>query len=246
MELYYSPTLFDEKRVRLTGPEARHISRVLRHRAGDVIWVTDGRGRECEVLLDSIGRDLVTGNVQKTRVRPREPVHRIGLAQAVLKGDKLSQVCEAATELGITEFIPVRTARTVSRLSGPRLQRLRQVALAAMKSSTGTVLPEIGPGVDLEGLLQAAGRYDQTLVAYEEERCSELASVLKPDAGSLLIVIGPEGGFEPDEVARLKQVGAGSFTLGPRRLRAETAGVVAVAAVLQLLGEMCRKEETTS
>ncbi len=245
MELFFCPERPVHGRVELRGAEAGHISRVLRHRPGDLIHVTDGQGSEYEVVLDSVTRERVSGTVKKTRVRPREPRQRIGLAQAVLKGDKLARVCEGATELGITQFIPAVTARTVGRLGEARRARLRQVALAALKSSTGTMLPDITPVTDLEGLVGLAEQYDQTVVGYEEERCARLSSVLRPDAGSVLVVIGPEGGFEPQEISFLSRAGAGVFTLGPRRLRAETAGVVAVGAVMQLLDETCRREETT-
>jgi 16S rRNA (uracil1498-N3)-methyltransferase len=221
------------------------VGRVLRHRAGDVIYVTDGRGKEYEVALDLVARDRVAGAVRRTRVRPREPRHRVGLAQAVLKGDKLAQACEGATELGISEFIPLRTARTVGRLGDARLERLRQVSLAAMKSCTGTVLPEISPADGLDALVRRFSGYDQVIVAYEEERHSGLARMLRPDVGSVLLVVGPEGGFEPEEVCRLRQTGAETFTLGPRRLRAETAGVVAAAALLQLLGDLDREDQPT-
>ncbi len=238
MELFFCPEKPVQGLVELRGAEAGHIARVLRHRPGDLVYVTDGQGSEYEVVLDSVSQKCVTGRVRKTCVRPREPRRRIGLAQAVLKGDKFARVCHGATELGISQFVPLRTARTVGRLSEVRLARLRQVALAAVKSSTGTVLPEIGPVVDLRGLVGLCRDYDRTVVAYEEERGTGLGSILESGADSALIVIGPEGGFEPDEIALLRKAGAETFTLGPRRLRAETAGVVAVGLVLQLLGEM--------
>ncbi|MBM3323504.1 16S rRNA (uracil(1498)-N(3))-methyltransferase [candidate division WOR-3 bacterium] len=239
MELFFCPQKPVRGLIELCGSEAGHIGRVLRHRPGDMIHVTDGQGNEFEVVLDSVTRERVTGRVGKTCLRPREPRRRVGLAQAVLKGDKFARVCEGATELGISQFIPLRTARTVGRLSEARLARLRQVALAAMKSSTGTVLPEIGPAADLRDLADLRRHYDQTVVAYEDEHSTGLGGVLRSEVDSVLVVVGPEGGFEPDEIALLRTTGAGVFTLGPRRLRAETAGVVAVGAVLQLLGEMC-------
>jgi 16S rRNA (uracil1498-N3)-methyltransferase len=237
-ELYYSPKPPTDGQLVITGSEARHIARVIRHKVGDVIGVTDGAGAEYEVKLAEVKADRVAGRVLSTQSGAREPKHRVTIAQAVLKGDRLAQVCEQATELGVSRIIPVQTARTVGRLSAARLARLRAVSLAALKSSSRTVLPGIDAAIELGGLLKANNEFDQTLVAYEEETGPGLEAVLKRDAGSVLIVIGPEGGFEPSEIDALKTAGAVSFSLGPRRLRAETAAVAVAAMTLGLLGDL--------
>jgi 16S rRNA (uracil1498-N3)-methyltransferase len=245
MELFYMQEPPEDGRLTLRGPEARHIARVLRHRIGDRVYVTDGRGSEYETELVLVKADRVVGRVKGRQERPREPRHRVTLAQAVLKGDKLTQVCEQAAELGVGEFIPMQTARTIGRLSSTKLERLRAVALSGMKSSTGTVTLEIHP-MNLEALVAGLGRFDQALLAYEEERRVGLDEVLRPDVESLLVLIGPEGGFEPHEIQALRQAGAVSFSMGPRRLRAETAGIVALAMVMQLLGDLGWHEHKTT
>lgn len=237
-ELYFSPARPDKGRLAIDGTEARHICRVMRHRRGDRIAVTDGAGCEYGLELESVGVDRVIGRVVETGVMQREPGHRLVLAQAVLKGDKLEQVCEQATELGIRALIPLRTERTIGRLAERKHERLHSAALAGMKSSTRTVLPEIEAEHDLAALARRAGEFDQVLVAYEDERGVGLADVIHRDARSVLVVVGPEGGFAAEEVETLKRSGAMSFSLGPRRLRAETAAVATVAAVLQMLGDL--------
>jgi 16S rRNA (uracil1498-N3)-methyltransferase len=156
----------------------------------------------------------------------------------VLKGDKLAQVCQQATELGVAEIIPIQTARTVGRLSPAKLERLKGVSLAALKSSTRTALPRTGEVVGLRELVATTGRFGQTLVAYEEERGPGLPGVLDRNADSVLLAVGPEGGFEPSEIDALRAAGAKVFSLGPRRLRAETAAVAAAAMALGLLGDL--------
>jgi 16S rRNA (uracil1498-N3)-methyltransferase len=156
----------------------------------------------------------------------------------VLKGDHLAQVCGQATELGVSRIIPFRSARTVGRLSPARLERLRAVSLAALKSSTRTMLPVIDEPVEFDRLLTLDGEFDQVLAAYEEETGPGLGAVLKRDARSVLVVVGPEGGFEPREIDALKSAGAVTFSLGPRRLRAETAAVAVAAVTLGLLGDL--------
>ena len=238
LELYYSPMPPQDGQLVITGSEARHIARVMRHKVGNVIGVVDGAGTEHEVELTEVKTDRVAGRVLGSRTGAREPKHRVTIAQAVLKGDRLAQVCEQATELGVSRVIPIQTARTVGRLSAARLERLRTVSLAALKSSTRTVLPMIDAATELGELAAMTGEFDQVLVAYEEETGPGLESVLKRDAGSALLVVGPEGGFEPAEIDALKAAGAVSFSLGPRRLRAETAAVAVAAMALGLLGDL--------
>ena len=237
-DLYYSPNRPKDGLLTIAGPEARHISRVMRHEVGSVIGVVDGAGAEYEIELAGVKPGRVEGRVLTSRTGAREPKHRVALAQAVLKGDHLAQVCAQATELGVSRVIPFHSERTVGRLSAAKLERLRGVSLAALKSSTRTLLPTIDPEVELGRLLPVAGKFDQVLVAYEEETGPGLERVLKRDAESILIVIGPEGGFEPAEIDALKAAGAATFSLGPRRLRAETAAVAVSAMTLGLLGDL--------
>ena len=107
-----------------------------------------------------------------------------------------------------------------------------------MKSSTRTVLPTIDVPVGFGSLLKLDGEFEQVLVAYEDETGPGLGAVLRRDARSVLTVIGPEGGFEPAEIDALRAAGAVSFTLGQRRLRAETAAVAVAAMTLGLLGDL--------
>jgi 16S rRNA (uracil1498-N3)-methyltransferase len=210
----------------------------MRHEVGSVMSVVDGAGTEYQVELTVVRADRVAGRVLGAKVGAREPKHRVAIAQAVLKGDHLAQVCAQATELGVSRIIPFQSARAVGRLSPARLERLRAVSLAALKSSTRTVLPTIDAPVQLSGLLKLDGGFDQVLVAYEDETGPGLGAVLKRDAESVLVVVGPEGGFEPTEINALKAAGAVSFTLGPRRLRAETAAVAVASMTLGLLGDL--------
>ncbi len=237
-ESYFWPEPPADGQLVITGSEARHIARVMRHKVGNMIGVVDGAGTEYEVELVEARAVRVAGRVLSTKSGAREPKHRVTIAQAVLKGDKLARVCEQATELGVTRIIPVQTARTVGRLSAAKLERLRAVSLAALKSSTRTVLPRIDVATELGELLATSSEFDQVLVAYEEETGPGMGEVLDRKAASVLLVVGPEGGFEPAEIDALQAAGAVSFSLGPRRLRAETAAVAVAAMALGLLGDL--------
>jgi 16S rRNA (uracil1498-N3)-methyltransferase len=238
VEYYYWDGAPEQGELVITGPEAKHIARVMRHKPGDRIAVTDGAGREYGLELLEVRTDAVSGRVIECRAGAREPERKLVLAQAALKGDKLAQACEQATELGVSEIVPLITARTVARLHRVRLERLRHVMVAAMKSSRRTLLPRLAEPVTLEDMVEQTGEFDQVLVAYEEETGPGLSRVLNRGARTVLLVIGPEGGFEPDEIELLKAAGAMTFSLGPRRLRAETAATTVVATALGLLGDL--------
>lgn len=238
VEFYCWPEPPKDGILTITGSEARHISRVMRHEVGNVIGVVDGAGAEYEVELTAVRADRVIGRVLSDTRGAREPKHQVSIAQAVLKGDHLAQVCAQTTELGVSRIIPFESTRTVGRLSQSKLERLRAVSMAAMKSSTRSMLPTIDAPVEFDRILELDSEFDQVLVAYEDETGPGLDSVLKRDARSVLIVVGPEGGFEPTEIEALKTAGATSFSLGPRRLRAETAAVTVAAITLGFLGDL--------
>jgi 16S rRNA (uracil1498-N3)-methyltransferase len=237
-ESYFWPQPPKDGLLTITGPEARHISRVMRHEVGSVIGVVDGAGGEHDIELTSVRVDKVVGRVLSGSKRAREPEHHVAIAQAVLKGDHLAQVCAQVTELGAGRIIPFHSARTVGRLSPARLERLRTVSLAALKSSTRALLPVIDAPVEFGRLLEFGGEFDQVLVAYEDETGDGLGKLLKHDARNVLLIVGPEGGFEPAEIGALKAAGARSFSLGPRRLKAETAAVAVATLALGLLGDL--------
>lgn len=239
MELFYIPGGQKAGRqVVIYGSEAKHIARVLRHKPGDEIYGTDGMGNEFRLKLGKVETDRVIASVVEKKSGVREPGHRIVLAQAVLKGDKLAQVVEGVTELGVNEILPFICRRVVGRMTEAKRHRLENVAISGMKSCTRTVLPRIGRVVDLAGLIERFAEFDQTIVAYEEERGAGLSSLLDRAAETVMVVIGPEGGFTPEEIDKMKNAGAVCCSLGPRRLRAEIAALAAVSVVLGLLGDL--------
>ena len=228
------------------GAEARHIARVLRHRIGDRVRATDGLGTELELELTDVAPERVAGLVRSRKTRPREPGCHLTLAQGVLKGSGLTQVVEGATQVGVADIILLDTQRTVGRVSAVRLSRLERVAVESMKCSTRTVAPVVTGPMSIGELECRVAEYDLALVAYEEDKKTSLVECLDGTPRSVLMIVGPEGGFEPAEVERLRKAGARSFSMGPRRLRAETAGIVASAMLFQMTGDLgpnCRNRQ---
>jgi len=239
MEFFYIPELKPgSEQVVITGSEARHMIRVLRHKPGDEIFGTNGRGDLFRMVIREVKSEQVVAAVLKRWPGNKEPRHRLTLAPAILKGDKLGMVVEAVTELGVAEIMPFFSARVIGRMGDAKLNRLRAKAVSGMKSALRTVLPAVRPALDFPGILKRFAEFDQVVVAYEEERIKSLKQVLDARAKSLLLVIGPEGGFSQDEAGMMQAAGAALFSLGPRRLRAETAAVAATALCLGWLGEL--------
>lgn len=229
----------------LSGAAARQISRVLRLCSGDRIRLLDGCGNECEAQITTISRDEVTTRILNTRVCPGEPALRLSLAVCLPKSDKLELIVQKCAELGISEVIVVNSQRSVTRLEAQkipqRLERWRRIAAEAAEQCGRGRAPEITGVEELGDLAGAIERHSLALIAWEDESRASLKSVLgecaKPD--SVLLIVGPEGGFTPEEVLRATAAGAKCVTLGSRILRCETAAIGACAAIMyEIEGEL--------
>lgn len=232
--------------VIIRGEDAYHLARVLRAKPGAIITATDGQGRLYEVVLTAVGPETVRGEVRTVTADQAEPALKITLAQSLLKGEKMDWVFQKGTEIGITAFLPFLSARTIARPApaqfGKKKERWEKIVLAAAKQSGRGLIPAVHSITPWEGLAPViAGCF--TLVAWEGEVNHSLRQVLTarpaplPDTpDEILLVVGPEGGFAPEEIAMLTAWGAHPVSLGPRILRAETAGPLTAALILYHYG----------
>lgn len=240
MELYYT----DKKNIfsnhlLITGTEARHICKVMRHKPGDIIFVTDGRDNEYQTMIKNIEKNCIKAEIINKARKSRETTTKVTLAQSIIKENHMELIVEKATELGIQEIIPIITERTIAAISDKKAQRHQKLILAAMKSSTRTHLPCLLKPMPFNKLLDTIDVYDLALLAYEEEKNQRLADVVPNDMLSkVLLIIGPEGGFSKNEIQKAQEHKAKCFTLGPRRLRAETAALSALSLLLYELKEV--------
>jgi 16S rRNA (uracil1498-N3)-methyltransferase len=233
MELYYTPRCnVTEKYLRITGEELHHVKNVMRHKIGDVIYVTDGEGIEYQAEITKIASQYLEAKILNKNYAPREPKVKITLAQCIIKGPRMDFVVEKATELGIYELIPVSSERTVAALTSNKLRRYQNIAISAMKSSLRTSLPRIQKLFSLKDVIGSASNYDLALMGWEEEKDTHLFNISKSNFNSLLLIIGPEGGFSSKEVLWAKENNILLFSLGARRLRAETAAIAALSVLL--------------
>jgi 16S rRNA (uracil1498-N3)-methyltransferase len=245
---FHVPDLVPGRVVALASDAAHHALDVLRLRAGSVVRVFDGEGREFEAAIDSAHRGRATLRVgESVAPRPESPL-RILLALPPLKGDLLELVIQKATELGVTEIWPTLTARTDAAvrpaLRGSRRERWARVASAAAEQCGRAVVPRVAPAADLPALA-ATPLAVPRLVFLEGENAPGLdRRPLSPPG--VLALIGPPGGFEEAEKEMLTAAGFEPVSLGPRVLRTETAAIAAVSVLQLLWGDLGGPPELTS
>ena len=220
--------------VLLDGPEGRHAAVVRRIRTGETVVLADGAGRAVTGPVVAAGQQTITVEVAEHRTEPA-PALRFVVAQALAKGDRGELAVELLTEVGASEILPWQASRSIVRWSGERgtkgLARWRSSAREAAKQSRRLWVPTVGEPVDTDRLAARIATADVALVLHEGA-AAPLASVSLPASGEVLLVVGPEGGISPDELATLTAVGGRPTLLTPHVLRTSTAGVVGCAALM--------------
>jgi len=237
---YCPPEEVHGERIVITGEEAHHLMRVMRHRVGDVVAVVDGTGGEYDACVETLSPERVECRIKARRRRTAEPIAQVVLAQALAKGAHFDFVVEKATEVGVAGIIPMTTERTIVALEEEqRKERWRKIAIAAMKQSGRSVLPGIEGVSGFRDVVLRAKEYDLALIAWESER-EKLRDLMKSarSVRKVLVLVGPEGGFSEDEVNFSRSKHLRTFSMGTRKLRTETAGILAVSLVLHELGDL--------
>lgn len=251
MQRYFvDPGQFGEDHVSIGGEDARHIARVMRGKPGDKLIVSDGVSREALVEIAAINEGVVTASIIENLLMTQEARVKITVAQSLPKGDKMEIVIQKCTEIGAAAFQPFLSERTIvqydERKESKRLDRWRKIAKEAAEQAHRNIVPEVAAPLSWKQLLKSADRYDAVYFCYEKEEGLQLRSAVAPWAArlgnsaeaSVLVIVGPEGGFSESECREAEAAGAVSVGLGKRILRCETAGMVAAACILYETGEM--------
>lgn len=232
---FVTETLAEGSVVTLPRDRSLQIAKVLRLRPGDEIVLFDGRGGEFPTQLIEVSPELTVASTGPRRDGRADPDPVIHLAPALLKVDRFDWVVQKATELGVVAITPVITERTVISLAadraGRRLGRWQRIAIEAAEQSGRTRIPMITEPIlfaDLLGRMPGA----PALLLWEAEREQGLAQEVPRNDGPLLLLVGPEGGFTPDEAQAAVASGARTVSLGPLILRSETAAIAGVAMIL--------------
>ncbi|MBS1697671.1 MAG: 16S rRNA (uracil(1498)-N(3))-methyltransferase [Actinobacteria bacterium] len=217
--------------VALVGAEAKHAAVVRRVRVGEPITLGDGAGVWLDGEVVSAVPALVEVRVLTRREDPR-PDPRIVLVQALAKGDRDELAVQAACELGVDEIVPWQAARSVSRWEGAKAAKGRErwatIVREAAKQAHRSWIPEVAAVEATADLVRRAAT--QRVLILDPTAPARL-SALVPDARDLVLVVGPEGGIAPEEIARLVAAGAERVLLGDTVLRTSTAGPAAIAVL---------------
>jgi 16S rRNA (uracil1498-N3)-methyltransferase len=228
MNLLFTSVL-TQPTARLEDGEHHHLHRVLRLRTGDPLLLSCGDGRVAEATIEHSSDTETRCRLGTIHEEYNELPVRVTLLQGVLKQPgKVDWLVEKATELGMTDFIPLATARSIGR--GVKSGRLGNIARAATKQCLRGRIPVIHRLLTLHEAISLL--LDARLLVFHESAASDaVPEKLAYDDRPLAIFIGPEGGFDDGEIELLASRGADVLSLGPRRLRSETAGIVALARV---------------
>ncbi len=235
---------FFEDTAVIEGDDVKHIYKVLRLEDGEKVSINDCQGREYLGKIEDVNKTKVTVKLlEELPVNNESPVN-IYLYQGLPKSSKMDLIVQKATELGVKEITPVVTERVVvkSELGEfKKVDRWNRIALEACKQCKRTLIPSINTPIEFEELISKLESMDLIAVPYENETgfgIKNLINEVKHEVKNIAIIIGPEGGFEEEEIERLKASGAYIVTLGPRILRTETAGFVCASLLMYELGDM--------
>ena len=211
------------------------MNRVLRCKPGETVVLLDGTGYEYTAKLDEIFEDYASLTVRSKDLSQTEAETKVTLYQGMPKSQKIDTVVQKAVELGavcITPFVSKRCVK-VPKEFGKKSDRLSKIAFEAVKQSRRAIVPEIGDMLDFKTLVSAVTSHELALVCYEDEIKQSLKQVLSSsDAQNIAVIIGPEGGFAPEEIDALVKKGVRAVTLGPRILRTRNSCLAALAQIM--------------
>lgn len=257
-QFYVLPENIEGGILTLAGEEARHAVKVLRHKKGDMILASDGRGRSFEAEVTLVSPAQLRAKIVKTETGRNEPNAQVSLSVGLTKGEKLDWLVEKATEIGAAAVYPFFARFSEVKWGKEQIAknetRWGRLALAAFKQCGRSVIPRVEVLGNLAEVIDR-GKEGELLTAHPSTTLPSTSvgacgGVCDPAlktvsvAGSMgegrkvMGVIGPEGGFSPQEAETLQKAGSKLVTLGPRRLRTETAGLVLLSQILTVKAEL--------
>lgn len=243
MQRYFiEPKQIQDDQILLIGEPYHHLIKVLRSEVGDQFLCCDGQGIDYLAEIIDITPDTLACRVIKKTLSEGEPVVQVTVAQALPKGDKLEWIIQKGTEIGAHAFLPFSSQRTIVKLE-PKKEAKKHarwqkiIAEAAEQAHRGRV-PELLSHHSWKELLQRFSEYEEVWIAYEKGGIGLAPACEKSTGSTILLVIGPEGGFMEEEIVEAEAHGAKRITLGKRILRTETASLCALSAIFFANGEM--------
>ncbi len=235
MQLFFIPQI-DQEIIDLPAEEARHAVQVLRKRVGDELDIVDGKGGWYRGLITEVSKRSCTVQLTQTRQESQRAAYHLTMAVSPTKSnDRFEWFLEKATEIGVDTIIPLQCSRTER--PKVRIDRYEKVLVSAMKQSLQAWLPELKELTPFAKVIQQFREDQATFIGWcNEEVKSPLVDNYQAPT-NVLILIGPEGDFTDEEVQTARAQGSQPITLGPTRLRTETAALVATQSIA-LLNQM--------
>lgn len=235
---FVTPDQVDGKSIYIEGSDVNHICNVLRMKTGEQVQISDGNNQKYLCRIDQMEKEQVLLMIEERIRETAELPSKIYLFQGLPKSDKMDLIAQKAVELGVYEIIPVQNKRSVVKLDAKKAEkkteRWNAVSVSAAKQSGRSIVPIVKAPMDFKKALDYAEMLDVILLPYElsegMEKTKEVIGSIAPGQ-SIGIFIGPEGGFEAEEIAAATEKNAEVITLGKRILRTETAGL----AILSIL-----------
>ncbi len=225
--------------ISVLGEDAFHIARSLRMAVGDSLTVCDGEGRDYECILAKIRDSEVTCEIISDFDCPAEPPYKATVYQALVKGDRLDTAIQKSVEFGASAIVPFESSRCIVRLKnekeGARSARRRRIASEAAKQCGRGIVPEVGEPKAYAAMLAEAAKCDLAVFCYEKEGQRLLGTALEAMRSeppkTVAVIVGPEGGFSPEEAQMAEEAGISLFGLGKRILRTESAAAFVLACL---------------
>ena len=236
---FVEPSQVEETVIRICGSDVNHIKNVLRMKTGEEILISTGETMEYTCYIEEFLEDEVTAHIMYAQEAGYELSSKIYLFQGLPKQDKMELIVQKAVELGVYQVIPVATKRAVVKLDAKKakkkVERWQQIAVSAAKQAGRGIIPAVGEVCTYAQALKYAEELDVVLIPYElaegMEKTKQIIAEIRPGQ-SVGIFIGPEGGFEKEEVEQAVKAGAEPLTLGKRILRTETAGLTMLSVLM--------------
>jgi len=239
-----------EGKIRITGGDVNHIKNVLRMKKGEECLISNGIGDDYICVIDSVLDDVVEVRITDEKYKGSELPKKIYLFQGLPKGDKMELIIQKCVELGVYKIIPVATKRSIVKLDKKKevskVKRWNLISESGAKQSRRSIIPEVAGVMSFgEALEYAKDNLDMMIIPYENYKdmkgSAELTDRIVKDDNieSVGIFIGPEGGFENDEVEKCIEASGCPISLGRRILRTETAGMM----IMSVLGFKMEEHE---
>ena len=241
---FAEPSQVQADRIAITGQDVNHIKNVLRIKPGEEILISDGTGRDYRCRVESLDSVQVEAAILEILEEGRELPSRIWLFQGLPKSDKMELIIQKAVELGAAAIVPVTTRNTVVKLDArkeeAKRKRWQAIAESAAKQSKRSLVPQV---LEVMSLKEAFSYVEDhgfsvRLIPYEKEEGMEATARALKEVGpgqDIAVFIGPEGGFEQEEINLALERGVLPVSLGKRILRTETAGLAILSVLMMKL-----------